>query len=250
MKFYHSTVVPAPLLKLILLTVGLTAAAVTVAADGIPQPFEANYSLSVMGTEFASMKRSFSQLPSGAYIYLSETNTTGLASLLYKDKVIERSTWLFEDGQIKPVEYSYDRSGGKKTRNVIIEFDWNSGTISTSVNGTAWHMPVQDNIMDKLVYQLAIMHDLVKGRQNIDYSIADGGKIKNYHFELIGEEALSTPLGEFRTLKLVRQKSNSRDKTTLWCAKSLNFLPVKVENIEKNGRKVTAVIESLTGMTF
>lgn len=250
MKFYHSAFVPALLMKIILPAAVLAGPGVASATDGIPQPFEAKYSLRVMGTKFALMKRSFSQLPSGAYIYQSETNTTGLASLLYKDKVIERSTWVFENGQIKPVEYSYDRSGGKKKRNVTIEFDWNTGMISTSVNGDAWHMPVRDNIMDKLVYQLAIMHDLVNGRKSIDYTIADGGKIKNYHFKLLGEEELTTPLGEFETLRLERQKSNSGDKTTLWCAKNLNFLPVKVENIEKNGRKVTALIESLTGMTF
>ena len=202
MKFYHSALVPALLMKIILLASGLAGTGGAWAADGIPKPFEANYSLRVMGTKFALMKRSFSRLPDGAYIYLSETNTTGLASLLYKDKVIERSTWLFENGQIKPVEYSYDRSGGKKKRNVTIEFNWNSGMISTSVNGDAWHMPVRDNILDKLVYQLAIMHDLVNGRKNIDYTIADGGKVKIYHFDLLGEEDLRTPLGEFKTLKL------------------------------------------------
>ena len=238
------------LMKFILLAAGLAGTHARPAADGIPTPFEASYSLRVMGTKFASMKRSFSYLPSGEYSYLSETNTTGLASLLYKDKIVEQSTWLLENGKIKPVQYSYDRSGGKKLRKVTIAFDWNSGMIYTSVNGDAWHMPVRDNIMDKLLYQLAIMHDLVQGRKNIDYAIADGGKIKTYHFEFLGEEQLDTPLGEFKTLKLERHKPNSRDKTTLWCAENLNYLPVKVENIEKDGRKTTAIIESLTGITY
>lgn len=238
------------LIKFILFVVGLAVTHATLAGDAIPTPFEASYSLRVMGTKFASMKRSFSRLPSGEYFYLSETNTTGLASLLYKDTIVEQSTWLLDNGKIKPVQYSYDRSGGKKIRKVTIEFDWVSGMISTSVNGAAWHMPVRENIMDKLLYQLAIMHDLVQGRKNIDYVIADGGKIKTYHFEFLGEEQLDTALGVFKTLKLERHKPNSRDKTTLWCAQALNYLPVKVENIEKNGRKTTAIIESLSGIPF
>lgn len=238
------------LMKFVLLAAGLFTARAPLAADSIPVPFKASYSLSFMGTQFALMKRSFSRLPDGEYSYLSETNTTGLASLLYKDKVVEQSTWRLDKGKIKPVQYLYDRSGGKKTRKVTVEFNWTSGMISTSVNGDAWHMPVRPNILDKLSYQLAIMHDLLEGRKNIDYTIADGGKIKTYHFKLLGEERLDTPLGKFKTLKLERHKPNTLDRTTLWCAQALNYLPVKVENIEKNGRKTTAMIESLTGFRF
>lgn len=254
MEFYHSGTVLVRntliLMKFILLVAGLAGASPAFAVDGIPVPFKASYSLSIMGTKFALMKRSFTRLSGGEYSYLSETNTTGLAALLYKDRIVEQSTWLLDNGKIKPIQYSYDRSGGKKIRKVTIAFNWNSGMISTSVNGDAWHMPVRDNIMDKLLYQIAIMHDLELGRKNIDYTIADGGKIKTYHFDLLGEERLDTPLGEFKTLKLIRHKPNSKDKTTLWCADTLNYLPVRVENIEKNGRKTTAVIESLTGMGF
>lgn len=254
MEFYHTatTVVRNALIlmKFVVLAATLACTRTPLAADGIPSAFEASYSLSLMGTKFAFMRRSFTQLPGGEYFYLSETNTTGLASLLYKDRIVEQSTWLLDDGKIKPVQYSYDRSGGKKLRKVTIDFDWNTGMISTSVNGDAWQMPVRDNIMDKLLYQLAIMHDLVQGRKNIDYVIADGGKIKAYHFEFLGEEQLKTPLGKFKTLKLERHKPNSRNKTTLWCAQILNYLPVKVENIETNGRKTTAIIESLTGIPF
>jgi len=254
MEFYHTGTTAVRnaliLMKFVLLAAALAGTRTALADDGIPTPFEASYSLSLMGTQFASMRRSFTRLPGGEYFYLSETNTIGLASLLYKDRIVEQSTWQLDNGKIKPVQYSYDRSGGKKLRKVTIEFDWNTGTISTSVNGDAWHMPVRDNIMDKLLYQLAIMHDLLQGKKNIDYVIADGGKIKTYHFEFLGEEQLKTPLGEFMTLKLERHKPNTRNKTTLWCAQILNYLPVKVENIEKNGRKTTAIIESVTGMPF
>ena len=106
-------------------------------------------------------------------------------------------------------------------------------------------MQTQANIMDKLLYQLAIMNDLKVGKEQLAYTVADGGQIKIYKFNMLGEELIKTPIGVLHTLKLERQKPNSRRKTTIWCARKLNYLPVKVENIEKDGRKTIAIINSL-----
>lgn len=220
------------------------------ATEVFPVPFEADYSLHSMGNKIAKMKRRFTHLNNGEYLYHSETNTTGLLSLFRKDHILERSTWHIDDNRIRPLLYNYEHTGGKKDRSVTIQFDWESNQIINSINGSSWQMPLQPDIMDKLLYQLAIMHDLVQGKKAIKYVIADGGKIKLYNFNLLGEELIETPLGELETLKLERHKPNSRRKTTLWCARELGYLPVKVVNIEKDGRKTTAIIESVTGMNF
>lgn len=215
-----------------------------------PADFVAVYSLHSMGTRFADMKRSFSRLDNGEYLYQSETRTVGLLALFRKDQIIEKSTWHFTGGQLKPLLYSYEHTGGKKDRDVVVKFDWSSRRITNSINGSSWQMPIQAYIMDKLLYQLAIMYDLEKGERNISYVIADGGKIKNYDFELTGEDRIETPIGEFSALRLVRHKPNSRRKTVIWCARELGYMPVKVENVENNGRETTAVIEALSGDQF
>jgi hypothetical protein len=220
------------------------------AAEPLPHSFSADYSLHSMGTRIALMKRTFKQLPDSEYLYHSETNTAGLLALIRQDTIIERSKWLFDGTSIKPLQYSYKHEGGKKDRDVNIDFDWSREQITTSVNGTTWQMPLEDNIMDKLLYQLVIMLDLAQGKNNIKYTIADGGKIKIYDFATLGEEIVHTPLGAFQAVKLVRHKPGSKRKTTLWCAIKLGYLPVRVENIETDGRKTTAVIESLTGIAY
>ena len=216
-------------------------------AELLPGNFEASYSLHSMGTRFAAMKRSFTRLDNGEYLYLSETSTVGLLSLFRKDHIIEKSTWHFSGGQLQPLLYSYEHTGGKKDRDVVVKFDWSTRRIINSINGSSWQMPIRAYILDKLLYQLAIMYDLEKGVKDISYAIADGGKIKKYDFELVGEERLQTPIGEFSTLKLSRHKPNSRRKTVIWCARELGYMPVKVENIENNGRETMAVIEALSG---
>ncbi len=230
---------------------GLFLPGVSLGGDSFsPRVFEADYTIHMKGARVARMTRQFTQLEDGAYRYHSETRTTGLISIFRKDRFVETSNWILSDRRMIPRDYYYSHSGGKKERLVNIKFDWENNRITNSVNGKSWKMPTTPNVMDKLLYQLAIMYDLQDGRENLRYTIADGGKIKDYNFEILGEETLTTPLGKLDTVKLERHKPNSRRKSTLWCAKKLEFLPVKVENVEKDGRITTALIKSLDGIAY
>ena len=102
--------------------------------------------------------------------------------------------------------------------------------------------------MDKLLYQFAIMFDLQAGRKDLEYTIADGGKVKYYDFEPIGNETINTPLGELQSLKFIHHKEGSERSVTLWCAPQLQFLPVKVENDEKDGSRTVAIVKSVKGL--
>ena len=220
------------------------------AEDYMPPPFQADYTIRMKGAAIAKMTRKFSHEDSGKYQYHSETRTTGLVSLFRKDHIIENSKWQLQSDNLIPIEYFYDHSGGKKDRKVNIYFDWEKNRITNSIDGSSWKMPTSPNVMDKLLYQLAIMYDLKAGKDSLQYTVADGGKTKLYNFEFLGEETIQTPLGDLLTVKLERHKPNSRRKSTLWCAKDLNYLPIKVENIEKDGKITVALIKSLKGINY
>ncbi|NKB36771.1 MAG: DUF3108 domain-containing protein [Gammaproteobacteria bacterium] len=215
-----------------------------------PNLFEAEYSILMKGAKIAKMNRKFTRTEDGIYQYYSETRTTGFISLFRKDHIIETSRWRFDDKKLTPIDYYYDHSGGKKSRKVKIAFDWQSNKITNSIDGSSWKMPTSPNVMDKLLYQLAIMYDLEAGKEELLYTVADGGKTKVYNFEILGDETIDTPIGKFETVKLERHKPNSRRKSTLWCAKNLGYLPIKVENIEKDGKVTTALINSLQGLGY
>ena len=226
----------------------LTGLPLSVLAEQIlPSSFQAEFLLYTKGMKVARMERQYTQSKDGHYEYRSETETTGLISLFRNDLILEVTNWMLEGNDIKPLHYSYSHTRTKKERQVTIDFDWGKGQITNSINGESWNMPVRPGILDKLLYQFAIMRDLKQGKSPISYVIADGGKIKTYTFQLIGEERLETPLGEFHTLKLTRDKPNSRRKTTLWCARELDYLPVRVENIESDGMKTVAIINAYNG---
>jgi len=199
--------------------------------------------------EIAVMDRSFTPTSNpDEYIYKSETKTTGLVALFHKDHIIEESKLRINNNSLNAIDYSYKRTGGKKKRIINVKFDWDNRLIINKVNDTTQEFPLENNTLDKLMYQYVVMRDLQKGNLPVSYSIVDGRKISNYRFELHGEEKLVTPIGEFNTIKIVRKKQGSENKTYLWCAPDLQFLPVKVINIEKDSWTTTAIIVSVSGL--
>ena len=209
--------------------------------------FQAEYSLYAKNTRAARVIRSLTRLDDNSYEYRSETKTVGLISLFRKLHIVEASRLILEERMLKPVYYSYGRTGYRKKRDVSIEFNSETNKIKNTINGDFWHLPMEPAVMDKLLYQLAIMYDLQNGRIPESYRIADGGGIKTYSFEKLGEEVVETPLGSFNTVKMLRHKPGSSRKSVFWCAPDLEFLQVKVEHTEKDGSTTVALLKSLQG---
>jgi hypothetical protein len=229
------------------ITLILLLSAGSAAADpGLPPLFEAEYSLRSTGIEIAVIKRSLMRQVDGSYVYSSESRLAGLAAVVRDDLIQELSHWTFNDQGFMPLDYEYRHTGSRKQRFVQLDFDWAEEIIRIRVNDTRWQLPLALPILDKLLYQLAIMRDLERGTGPISYRIADGGKIKTYDFEQLGRETVQTPYGEFDTVKILRRKRGDDEKrqTTLWCAAALNYLPVKVENVEPDGQVTTALLSA------
>ena len=223
---------------------------IATAETTIPEYFEVDYTLYSNDTKIGLMERRFFMHEDGNYTFRSESKTTGLIALFRKDHIIEESQWHINGVQFTPLNYIYQHTGGKKDRDVEIKFNWEKQKITNRVNDSTWHMDTEPGILDKLLYQLAIMASLKAGSVPESYTIADGGKIKQYQFEYMHDEVIDTPLGEFKTMKLIRHKPNNDRKTFLWFANDLDFLPIKVINEEKKGRLTTAIIQSLNGFGF
>ena len=219
---------------------------ISIAEDSIPAFFEVNYKLYSNDTKIGRMERRFYKKEPNNYVFSSESKTTGLISLFRKDHIIETSIWNYSDSNIKPLYYSYKHTGGKKNRDVEINFNWNDQQIINRVNDSIWRMKTQTGILDKLLYQLVIMIDLKSGNIPEKYLIADGGKIKEYFFKYIQDEIIETPIGNFNTMKFARYKKNKQE-TFLWCAYDLDFLPIKVITKENDGRLSKAIVKSISG---
>lgn len=240
---------PANIQAAVLLTGALlTGAVVATETAQLPPAFSARYALSINGISAGETVRTLTRLAVNRYVFSSSTHATGFASWFLKDTVFEESTWSSEGNSIRPLHYAYHRTGGKKQRHVEVDFDWDKRVIHNTAEGHTWQMPAVDNVLDKLVHQIALMRDMGTAGAELIYPVADGGKTKSYRFRLGEKQLTDTPYGEFTTIKLERIREDDKRSTVFWCAPDLNYLPIRIEHSKKGGHKTILVLKDLSGL--
>lgn len=230
-----------------ILTVVFSVNAVATAAQApTPIPFTAHYQVTKGVMSVGSTKRTLQDKGNGQFVFESVTKPGGIAKLFTRGKVVERSHWRLQDNRLVPHEYTYQNSSDQK-RNVKLLFNWEQNEVTNIINGDPWKMELEEYTLDKLLYQLAIMYDLSEGKKDLLYKVADGGTMKTYDIKITGVERVSIDLGDFDTVKVVVTKS--KRQTTLWCAKELQFLAVRIEQRKKDDDvPVTANLIELEGI--
>jgi hypothetical protein len=220
-----------------------------VLASDLPD-YSANYLVKLNGLQAGELRQSLKSNESGIREFHSLTEAKGVFALFKSDLVEESSQWQIKDNFIQPLRYSYSRTGGKREKFMFLDFDWPNKTLHIDDKKQPWSLSLESKTLDKLVYQLALMRDLATHKTEFEYQIADGGKLKTYHIEILGEELITTPLGKIKTIKLKRHREVSKGReTVLWCAPSLQYLPVMLEHTEKGGSIFTAVLRQLKGIS-
>lgn len=204
--------------------------------------FSAEYEISRGGFKLGQMTRHL-RIDGQRYHYESRVHPRGLVSLFAKAELTESSSGHIRAGRFVPLRYRYDKGGSRK--DFELGFDHEHRTVQLAWRGPAWQANTPDGVLDRLVYQAQLMLDLPAAPAALDYAIADRGKLKRYHIINAGRETVTTPLGDFETIKLQRDKPNSDDRTTVWCAATLGWIPVKVELRDDDGAVTTALLQAL-----
>lgn len=212
-------------------------------ADHPFEPFNAVYKVSRNNTDIGIRTHTLT-LKGDHYVYQSNMHATGFASLFKSGEVIEISQWQLNNGKVVPLRYEY-RDTDKAKRHAQLEFNWQTHSVTNKVGNKPWQMSIPDGTQDKFSYMLALMQDLQHGKKETEYKIADGGRLKTYRFKILRNEVISTPLGEFNTVKLQRVRTGKKNRITyLWVLPEKHYLPVKIER-HKGDNVFTMVITDL-----
>jgi hypothetical protein len=147
---------------------------------------------------------------------------------------------------IQPLSYRYHRKVLGKSRKASIDFDWAKQSATTVVKDTPWKMQVPAGTQDKLSYQLQLRLDLLAGKTDMTYAVADGGKLKEYRFKVTGEEQIDTPYGRYNAVRVMRDRGEDADRETLiWLAPELDYLIVRLEQTESDGKTYALLLKNL-----
>lgn len=225
--------------RISILTVTLLATSVLAAtpATAEPVPFKAVYTVRFLGTIFGARgERELKKLDDGTWLLTSRAHN-------FLGTITEQSSFVMgKNNQIIPREYQYHRTGIGPNRSTVLRFDWDKMQITTENQGKTWDSPLEPGTQDKLSYQYMLRHDLVlAGLKNgatpiFTYRIADDDGVKEYSFKVVGAGRVKTPIGTFKTVQATRTDGNPKRKTNFWLAPAYNYLLIRFEQTEPNGR--------------
>ncbi len=224
-------------------TLGLTGLLVTAANAEMPTSFENEYSTRLFGIKVTVTHQLTDREEGGQQLRFEADSWVG--------NIEEISHFDWVDGIVQPRKYFYKRRGLGRDRDAELTFNWEKERVINDVQGKSWAMDIRKNVQDKLSYQVQLQKDLIAGRNNLVYPIADGGEMKEYRFEIVAEERLDTPMGEVDTVKVMRSRDDDDRVTYAWLAPKWDYLLVRLEqqedgdshtiNIDKarvNGKKI------------
>ncbi|WP_277052889.1 DUF3108 domain-containing protein [Zestomonas thermotolerans] len=210
----------------------LTALALPVQAQDL-KPFSASYTAD------------WKQLPVGGSATRSlKAESDGRWSLDFEASMLvagltEQSTFRVESGSFLPQTYRFKRSGLGKSKQVELDFDWSAKQVIGSDRDNQVRVPLNRGLLDKSTYQIALQHDVAAGKKSMSYQVIDGDEVETYDFRVLGEEVVETKAGLIDAIKVerVRDPTQSNRKTVLWFAKDWDYLLVRLQQVEKDGKE-------------
>lgn len=175
----------------------------------------------------------------GSYELVETWKGKGLYRLLGRAKRSSRGHVAAEG--LRPIEFVDERSGRDTAR---AWFDWQAGTITMQYKGARHALPLPPHAQDRLSFLLALSF-VPPEAERIIFNIADGkGGLSNHEYRVVGHERLRTPLGEFDTVKLLREKEDERAE--IWLSLQHGRLPVRVLVTEEDGTRYEQMVTRIS----
>lgn len=163
-------------------------------------------------------------------------------------KLTEKSTFDYGSGEIRPLSYSYSRGGFGSGKGTDLGFDWKNKQVRDKRHNKALDVPLDQGLLDKSSYQLALQADVADGHKSMSYKVLDKDEVETYDFRVIGQEAVETKVGKIDAIKVerVRDPTQSKRRTTIWLAKDWDYLLVALSQVEKDGKEYRIVLKDGT----
>lgn len=213
-------------------------------ANLLQSGFNAEYDVNYNGMELGVSKRRLSMTKNQIAIFEAATFPEGFAALLIKETIAETSKIKITHKHIRPIQYVEAKDKKGNIEKYQLSFDWNRNILRNGYSKIS--EPLKSNTHDLLSFQLNMMRDLQKNKQNMQYRIATKRHTRDYSLKIILTEKIETNIGEFEVIKLATEPVEGKSQFTFWCAPALEFLPIKIQKTNDKGNKFSFTLRSFS----
>ena len=208
----------------------LSMTAPTIASAKDIQPSSASYTFTVedkyKGTATRSLVKS-----GNTWKYDVNARVAGVAS------ANQHSSFVIKGNSVSPTQASttYKLLGIGRTHK--LDFNSSSKKVVSNYRGKSTTMSMSQQAFDDLSLEVQIRQDLLNGKFSGNYYMAKHDKIEKTPFKKSGNTKITVPAGTFDTVRVDRIHEDNSRSTSFWLAPSLDYLPVKVSQIN-DGKKM------------
>ena len=207
------------------------------------KPFEASYRWIWHGMTVA-VSTLHLEHQGDQWIYHSKSEPRGLGRMFSERPVQESVLKVGEDG-VRPLSYKADDGTPSTKRDADVQFDWEHKRVTGVYEDNKVDMPIPPGIQDDLSVPIALMVELLRGHTPDKFVLLSGNSVREYRYSRDGEEKLQPPVGTVLTVIYRAEKQNSPRVTRFWCAPSLGYIPLRVQQKRKDDVEWTMEVQSV-----
>jgi hypothetical protein len=216
------------------------------AEAAVPQPFSATYAVSFRGVGAGTITFDFAHdAATGRYIYETQASPSALARLFVSKAALERSVMEIDDSGTRPIEWHLDDGKSGKDDDGELHFDWSRKLVTGVVEGETINLPAEPGTQDRSSIQIAVTTALLRGVEPGTIPLIDDNRIKRYTYTKKEAASVDSALGKIDTVIYESTREGSNRTARFWMAPSLEFLPVRAEQIRKGKVETVMVLQSL-----
>lgn len=206
-----------------------------------PAPFAATYAVHYRGMSAGLLHFELRSLGGGRFVYETRAEPSFFAKFFVGSSAVERSEMRIDGSGVRPLSWLVEDGKSGEDEDGALEFAWNEMRVSGIAEGKPFELSAVPGLQDRLSFQVAVMTDLLRGREPGTIPVVDDGRIKRYSYSRAGAERIRTEAGEFETVLYESTRPGSSRVKRVWHAPALGYLTIRAEQLREG--KVETVVE-------
>ena len=162
------------------------------------------------------------------YSYEMITRPSGFWRIIIDGSIREKSTFSLENGVVRSKTYELNDTIRSKPRQSSATFDWDNLLLSGYYKDRKFELPLNRNVIDRVVLQIAIMHNNQQGINSTEHYILDRDKVKRVQINQKMAVNIRVPFGQFEAIEIEHVSEGSDSINSLWLAPELGYIPIKL----------------------
>ena len=211
----------------------------------IPSEFQAIYNAQLKQVD-GQVMMTLKKEQDNFYSYEIITRPSGFWRIIIDGSIREKSTFVFNDGEVQSKTYELTDTIRTKPRQSLATFDWDNLLLSGHYKNRKFELPLNIDVIDRATLQIAIIVNNLQANFSSEYYILDRDKVLRVRVKKKDIVNLRVPFGQYEAIEIQHSSEQSETTNSLWLAPELDYIPIKIAQKEDGKTVFSASLSQLS----